>query len=59
MVRRVGASPWQRHERKVERLRAVMVDASVERQVLSCGNNPGFMAIHGLGRSAFSWDSPR
>jgi hypothetical protein len=32
VVRRVGASPWQRHERKVERLRAVMVDASVERQ---------------------------
>jgi len=31
-----------------------MVDASVERQVPSCGNNPGLVAWDGLGRSAFS-----
>jgi len=42
VVRRVRRIALASHERKVEKLRAVMVDASVERQVLNCGNSPGF-----------------
>ncbi|QNL88697.1 Uncharacterized protein PPKH_3283 [Pseudomonas putida] len=37
----------------------MMVDASVERQVLNCGNSPGFVAVLGQGRAAFSKGSPQ